>query len=87
MGYFPETSNYYFPLTAGYAALNSNTPPCNSSNYGEVRLVGGQDKYEGRVEVCHNGGEWKTVCDSGWNREESKVVCRELGYPNASNGT
>ena len=19
--------------------------------------------YEGRVEVCHDGGEWKTVCD------------------------
>ena len=40
--------------------------------------------YEGRVEVCHDGGEWKTVCDLGWNREESKVVCRQLGYPNAS---
>ena len=43
--------------------------------------------YEGRVEVCHDGGEWKTVCDTGWNREESKVVCRQLGYTNASDGT
>ena len=42
--------------------------------------------YEGRVEVCHDGGEWKTVCDLGWNREESKVVCRQLGYPNALDG-
>jgi hypothetical protein len=47
--------------------------------------IGGRDMYEGRVEVCHNG-EWKTVCDSQWNRKESQVVCRQLGYQNASNG-
>lgn len=46
-------------------------------NQAEVRLVGGQDKYEGRVEACHEG-EWKTVCDRGWGREEAKVVCRQL---------
>ena len=43
--------------------------------------------YEGRVEVYHDSGEWKTVCDSGWNREESQVVCRQLGYTNASHDT
>ena len=48
---------------------------------GEVRLEGGQNKYEGRVEVCNNG-EWKTVCDRGWRRQEVEVVCRQLGYSN-----
>ena len=41
--------------------------------------------YEGRVEVCDNG-EWKTVCDNDWAREEAQVVCRQLGYSNASDG-
>ena len=52
---------------------------------GEVRLEGGQNKYEGRVEVCSNG-EWKTVCDRGWREEEAKVVCRQLKYPEHTNG-
>ena len=65
--------------------LGINITPCNSSNQGDIQLVGGRNEYEGRVEVCHNG-EWKTVCDRGWGREEAEVVCRKLGYSNASNG-
>lgn len=44
-----------------------------------TRLVGGQNKFEGRVEVCQDG-EWKTVCNSQWNLEEAQVVCRQLGF-------
>ena len=40
----------------------------------------GSTSDEGRVEVCVNG-EWWTVCrSSGWGEQESKVVCRQLGY-------
>ena len=52
---------------------------------GEVHLEGGQNKYEGHVEVCNNG-EWKTVCDIGWRRQEAQVVCRQLGYSDNTNG-
>ena len=50
---------------------------------GEVRLVDGQNEYEGRVEVCRDG-EWKTICDRLWSEEEAKVVCRHLNYSNPS---
>ena len=44
-----------------------------------IRLVGGQNKFEGRVEVCQ-GGKWKTVCNNGWEDREARVVCRQLGF-------
>ena len=39
--------------------------------------------FEGRVEMCDEG-EWKSVCDLKWGKEEAQVVCRQLGYTNQS---
>ena len=44
-----------------------------------IRLVGGQNKFEGLVEVCQDG-QWKTVCNPGWDNKEARVVCRQLGF-------
>ena len=46
---------------------------------GSVRLVGGTNEREGRVEVCNNNA-WGTVCDDAFGATDAGVVCRQLGY-------
>ena len=44
---------------------------------GQLRLVGGANSSEGRVEVCLNRA-WGSVCEQGFTKEEATVVCRQL---------
>ncbi|XP_072171897.1 scavenger receptor cysteine-rich domain superfamily protein-like [Diadema setosum] len=48
-----------------------------------VRLVGGSNEREGRVEVSQDGDLWGTVCDDMWGMEEANITCRLLGYDGA----
>lgn len=56
------------------------TVPSNCSD-GDLRIVGGYSRNEGRVEVCINKA-WGTVCDHGWNSDDANVVCGQLGFLN-----
>ncbi|XP_028518446.1 neurotrypsin, partial [Exaiptasia diaphana] len=51
---------------------------CSAS---DIRLVGSSNRYEGRLEVYHNG-QWGTVCDDVWDQNSNggTVACRQLGF-------
>ena len=44
-----------------------------------VRLTGGPNEFEGRVELCVDGN-WGQVCAAGWTSGDAQVVCHWLGH-------
>ena len=46
---------------------------------GDIRLQGGQNLLEGRVEICSNF-QWGTVCEDSWDTADTNVACRQLGF-------
>ena len=55
----------------------------NNCTDGDVRLEGGSNEYEGRVEICINQ-VWGTICSgssySRWGVTDGRVVCKQLGH-------
>ncbi|KAM6927835.1 uncharacterized protein FYW49_004008 [Xenentodon cancila] len=70
------------------ADLHLRNQPENSVRIGgksiqpevDVRLVNGTTLCSGRVEVKSNSSnQWSSVCEAGFDQQDAKVVCRELG--------
>nr|XP_012611645.1 galectin-3-binding protein [Microcebus murinus] len=50
---------------------------------GDMRLADGGAANQGRVEIFYRG-QWGTVCDNLWDLTDAGVVCRALGFENAT---
>ena len=51
---------------------------------GDLRLVDGDTKYSGLVEVCFSQ-RWGTVNGDGWTSVDTQIVCKQLGYLSTGN--
>ena len=63
---------------------------CTAEGYSppppSIRLNGGSNDSEGRVEIFLDG-QWGTVCDIGWSLPDAEVACIQLGYRAAAKAT
>jgi deleted-in-malignant-brain-tumors protein 1 len=53
-----------------------------NTNIGIIRLVNGDNSYEGRIEIYHNS-TWLTVSSIGWSKQDAIVSCHQLGFSNS----
>lgn len=81
------------PRLGSWAAIHTSgrswdphaPPPCTPSPEAKltgVRLVGGKDKYRGRLEVLY-GGRWGSVCNGPSPPlflDAAQTACRQLGF-------
>ena len=60
-----------------------NTISIVDSSYqeGNIRLVGGDYNWEGRVEIFYSG-IWSSISDTSWTSSDARVVCRQLRHSN-----
>ncbi|CAI8002259.1 Deleted in malignant brain tumors 1 protein, partial [Geodia barretti] len=77
LGYGVHNCRHY--EDAGVRCSNNVTPPPET----HLRIVGGNNESEGRVEILFNG-TWGTICDDSWDIRDAEVVCRNLGFDSAT---
>ena len=84
-----RVTNFFNACVSNHAKLLQTSPPAPQTECGYIRgvirLQGGRNGREGRVEVCNNGF-WGSVCDGGWDNRDATVACRELGLLTADAG-
>ena len=56
------------------------TRPINETY--DIRLIGGQTRNMGKVELYYHG-HWGAICGASWDITDADVVCHQLGYDHA----
>ncbi|XP_048587258.1 uncharacterized protein LOC5508390 isoform X2 [Nematostella vectensis] len=94
--YYWNTTNCYVGEEAGVICSNQSASAANVSRQAnvtgfQVRLRGGMEIHEGRVEVFYQSygdervGYWGHICDDDWTLQDAHVICNQLGYQGAWN--
>ena len=87
-------NTHTYPLTHTLTHTHTHTHICTwvctelgfSCNDGDVRLVGGDNQYGGRVEYCFDNS-FGTICDdTTWDDNDAQVVCNQLGFTSTPSG-
>ena len=58
---------------------NNYTVECQVEGSGHIRLAGGKNSSEGRVEIFHSK-RWRTLCSNYFTINDGFVVCHQLGF-------
>lgn len=71
---FPKTNHFVIRLFQMFVFFTIATTLFAEN----LRVMNGSNRCNGRVEV-YLDGHWKRACSSDWGKEESTVVCNEIG--------
>ncbi|KAJ8311383.1 LOW QUALITY PROTEIN: hypothetical protein KUTeg_010738 [Tegillarca granosa] len=91
-GYFGQGSGQIWLDDLNCYGYEKDISQCGSGGWGNhncghgedvgvsctVRLRDGSNRWNGRVEVLHNG-QWGTVCDDSFDVNDARVICTMLG--------